>query len=222
MIRRISAACQQGRQVYWVCALIENSETLQLQAAEDMRKHLAEQLPELNVGLIHGRMKSAEKETVMDDFKAGLVDLLVATTVIEVGVDVPNASLMIIENAERLGLSQLHQLRGRVGRGAQASACALLYQPPLSDNAQARLNKMRETNDGFEIAKTDLELRGPGEILGKRQTGAPELRIANFARDAGLIPKVRQAADALLEQRPTQAGKIITRWMDTKIDFGKV
>lgn len=222
VIRRISAACQQGRQVYWVCALIENSETLQLQAAEDMRENLAEQLPELNVGLIHGRMKSAEKEAVMDDFKAGVVDLLVATTVIEVGVDVPNASLMIIENAERLGLSQLHQLRGRVGRGAQASACALLYQSPLSDNAQARLNKMRETNDGFEIAKTDLELRGPGEILGKRQTGAPELRIANFARDAGLIPQVRQAADALLEQRPAQAGKIITRWMDTKIDFGKV
>ena len=222
VISRINTACQQGRQVYWVCTLIENSDTLQLQAAEDIQKQLTEQLTGLNIGLIHGRMKSVEKETMMNNFKSGLIDLLVATTVIEVGVDVANASLMIIENAERLGLSQLHQLRGRVGRGSKASDCVLLYQTPLSENARTRLNKMRETNDGFEIAKSDLELRGPGEILGKKQTGMPELRIANFVRDAQLIPRVQQTADIILENHPGQVSKLLSRWLNTKIDFGKV
>ena len=222
VIERIHRVCRQGRQAYWVCTLIENSETLQLQAAEDIREHLARQLTGLSVGLIHGRMKSADKETVMDDFKAGKTDLLVATTVIEVGVDVANASLMIIENAERLGLSQLHQLRGRVGRGSQASDCVLLYQTPLSDNARVRLNRMRETNDGFAIAQSDLELRGPGEILGTRQTGLPELRIADFVRDAPLVPKVRQAADTILSESPERVNKLVSRWLSAKIDFGKV
>ena len=222
VIERIHRVCRQGRQAYWVCTLIENSETLQLQAAEDIREHLARQLTGLSVGLIHGRMKSADKETVMDDFKAGKTDLLVATTVIEVGVDVANASLMIIENAERLGLSQLHQLRGRVGRGSQASDCVLLYQTPLSDNARVRLNRMRETNDGFAIAQSDLELRGPGEILGTRQTGLPELRIADFVRDAPLVPRVRQAADTILSESPERVNKLVSRWLSAKIDFGKV
>ena len=222
VIRRIHEVCKQGRQAYWVCTLIENSETLELQAAEDLRQQLARQLTGLRVGLIHGRMKKAEKKTMMDDFKAGRVDLLVATTVIEVGVDVANASLMIIENAERLGLSQLHQLRGRVGRGSQASNCVLLYQNPLSDNARTRLNRMRETNDGFEIAQSDLELRGPGEILGKKQTGLPELHIADFLRDAQLMPRVQQAAEQLLGQHPQRVKQLVSRWLSTKIDFGKV
>ena len=219
---RIHEVCKQGRQAYWVCTLIENSETLQLQAAEDIQQHLSMELNELNIGLIHGRMKNSEKEAVMDDFKSGQIDLLVATTVIEVGVDVTNASLMIIENAERLGLSQLHQLRGRVGRGSQTSDCVLLYQTPLSENARVRLNRMRETNDGFAIAKSDLELRGPGEILGKKQTGVPELHIADFVRDAHLIPRVQQTADHILTQHPQQVNKLISRWLSTKIDFGKV
>ena len=222
IIERIHQVCKQGRQAYWVCTLIENSDTLQLQAAEDIRTRLAEQLADLTVGLIHGRMKNTEKETVMADFKAGGIDLLVATTVIEVGVDVPNASLMIIENAERLGLSQLHQLRGRVGRGEQASDCVLLYQTPLSDNARVRLERMRETNDGFAIARSDLELRGPGEILGTKQTGAPELHIADFVRDAQLVPRVQQAADVILSQYPQAVNKLVSRWLSTKIDFGKV
>ena len=222
VIKRIHEVCKQGRQAYWVCTLIENSETLQLQAAEDIQDHLSLQLSELNIGLIHGRMKNSEKETVMDNFKSGRIDLLVATTVIEVGVDVANASLMIIENAERLGLSQLHQLRGRVGRGTQPSDCVLLYQTPLSENARVRLNRMRETNDGFAIAKSDLELRGPGEILGKKQTGVPEFHIADFVRDAHLIPRVQQTADDILTQYPQQVNKLISRWLSTKIDFGKV
>ena len=222
VIKRIHEVCKQGRQAYWVCTLIENSEVLQLQAAEDVREYLAEQLTGLTVGLIHGRMKPAEKEAVMADFKAGATDLLVATTVIEVGVDVTNASLMIIENAERLGLSQLHQLRGRVGRGTQASACVLLYQTPLSDNARVRLNRMRETHDGFAIAQSDLELRGPGEILGTKQTGVPELHIADFVRDAHLVPRVQQAADVILSQCPEVVNPLVARWLNTKIDFGKV
>ena len=222
VIERIHEICKQGRQAYWVCTLIENSDTLQLQAAEDIQQHLARQLGGLNIGLIHGRMKNSEKEAVMDDFKSGRIDLLVATTVIEVGVDVANASLMIIENAERLGLSQLHQLRGRVGRGSQASDCVLLYQTPLSENAQVRLNMMRETNDGFAIARSDLELRGPGEILGKKQTGVPELHIADFVRDAHLIPRVQQTADIILAQCPGQVDKLIERWLNTKFHFSKV
>ncbi len=222
VIERIHEICKQGRQAYWVCTLIENSDTLQLQAAEDIQQHLARQLGGLNIGLIHGRMKNSEKGAVMDDFKSGRIDLLVATTVIEVGVDVANASLMIIENAERLGLSQLHQLRGRVGRGSQASDCVLLYQTPLSENARVRLNMMRETNDGFAIARSDLELRGPGEILGKKQTGVPELHIADFVRDAHLIPRVQQTADIILVQCPGQADKLIARWLNTKFHFSKV
>ena len=222
VIERIHEICKQGRQAYWVCTLIENSDTLQLQAAEDIQQHLARQLGGLNIGLIHGRMKNSEKEAMMDDFKSGRIDLLVATTVIEVGVDVANASLMIIENAERLGLSQLHQLRGRVGRGSQASDCVLLYQTPLSENARVRLNMMRETNDGFAIARSDLELRGPGEILGKKQTGVPELHIADFVRDAHLIPRVQQTADIILAQCPGQVDKLIERWLNTKFHFSKV
>ncbi len=222
VIKRIHQVCKQGRQAYWVCTLIENSDTLELQAAEDVREHLAAQLTGLSVGLIHGRMKNTEKEAVMADFKAGNIDLLVATTVIEVGVDVANASLMIIENAERLGLAQLHQLRGRVGRGSQASACVLLYQTPLSDNARIRLNRMRETNDGFAIAQSDLELRGPGEILGTKQTGIPALHIADFVRDAPLIPHVQQAADVILSQCPDVVDQLVARWLSTNIDFGKV
>ena len=187
-----------------------------------MQKYLTQELAGLVIGLIHGKMKSAEKEAVMADFKNGRLDLLVATTVIEVGMDVPNASLMIIENAERLGLPQLHQLRGRVGRGRQTSNCVLLYQPPLSARARARLNRMRETNDGFAIARSDLELRGPGEILGRKQTGAPELHIADFARHRALLPRVQQAADIILARHPAQAGKLVKRWLTTKVDFGKV
>ena len=222
VIRRINAVCKAGQQVYWVCALIENSAVLQLEAAEEVQKYLTRELTELHIGLIHGRMKSAEKEAVMNDFKRGGIDLLVATTVIEVGVDVPNASLMIIENAERLGLAQLHQLRGRVGRGRQLSNCVLLYQPPLSETARIRLNRMRETNDGFAIARSDLELRGPGEILGRKQTGAPELRIADLARHGWLLPQVQQAADIIMNRYPALPGKLVNRWLTTKVDFGKV
>ncbi len=222
VIKRIHEVCRQGRQVYWVCTLIEGSASLQLEAAEDIQKHLAEALTHITVGLIHGKMKSADKESVMADFKCGRISVLVATTVIEVGVDVPNASLMVIENAERLGLSQLHQLRGRVGRGSQMSDCVLLYQTPLSDNAQARLNKMRRTNDGFDIAKSDLALRGPGELLGRRQTGMPEFRVANLVRDTTLIAQVRQAADIILTDYPERVHPLIARWLKTNIHFGKV
>jgi ATP-dependent DNA helicase RecG len=183
VIARVAAACAEGRQAYWVCTLIEESESLQCQAAEDTEALLCELLPHLRIALVHGRMKSADKEAVMGAFKAGELDLLVATTVIEVGVDVPNASLMIIENAERLGLAQLHQLRGRVGRGSARSSCVLMYHPPLSQLARERLAVMRETNDGFVIARKDLEIRGPGEVLGTRQTGMLQLRIADLQRD---------------------------------------
>ncbi len=189
MIERIREGCvNDNRQAYWVCTLIEESEVLQCQAAEDTALHLQEQLPELKVGLVHGRMKADEKQQVMDDFKAGNTHLLIATTVIEVGgVDVPNASLMVIENPERLGLAQLHQLRGRVGRGSVASHCVLLYKAPLSKTATKRLAVLRESNDGFVIAEKDLEIRGPGELLGTRQTGLAELKIADLIRDGYLI-----------------------------------
>ena len=170
-------------------------------------------LPGLRVGFVHGRMKAGEKQATMQAFKAGEVDLLVATTVIEVGVDVPNASLMIVENAERLGLAQLHQLRGRVGRGSQASSCVLLYQPPLSQMARQRLETMRATNDGFVIAEKDLELRGPGELLGTRQTGLADFRIADLARDAELLPDVHRIADALLRDSPMLADRLVERWI---------
>ncbi|HJU40109.1 MAG TPA: ATP-dependent DNA helicase RecG, partial [Tahibacter sp.] len=213
VIERIRAACTEGRQAYWVCTLIEESEQLQAQAAEVAHVELSAALPELTVALVHGRMKPKEKTAVMDAFKAGDIAVLVATTVIEVGVDVPNASLMVIENAERLGLAQLHQLRGRVGRGAIASSCVLLYQPPLSQLARERLNVMRETNDGFRIAERDLELRGPGEMLGTRQTGRLELRIADVQRDAALLPAVQEIGEAMLARHPDLAERVVARWI---------
>ena len=222
VVERVQHACEEGRQVYWVCTLIEESEALQCEAAEVTATQLAEALPDVRVGLVHGRMKSAEKESVMQAFKAGDLDLLVATTVIEVGVDVPNASLMIIENAERLGLSQLHQLRGRVGRGSAESSCVLMYHPPLSDNGRRRLNALRKTTDGFEIARIDLELRGPGEVLGTRQTGDLQFRIADLLRDQAMVPRVQQAARHLLEQYPAHAQPLITRWLGQDQDYGRV
>ncbi len=222
VIERIRLACQQEqRQVYWVCTLIEESETLQCQAAEETAEQLAMCLPMLKTGLVHGRMKAKEKEAVMQQFKAGELDLLVATTVIEVGVDVPNASLMIIENAERLGLSQLHQLRGRVGRGAKQSFCVLLYQAPLSQLAGSRLAIMRETCDGFLIAQRDLELRGPGEMLGTRQTGLLNWRIAELPRDEDLLEQVPAVAEVLLSD-PSRCQGLVKRWLGEKWQYGGV
>jgi len=213
VVERIRAACGEGRQVYWVCTLIEESEVLQAQAAEVVHAELQAALPDARVGLVHGRLKPREKQTVMDDFKSGAVQLLVATTVIEVGVDVPNASLMVIENAERLGLAQLHQLRGRVGRGAAASTCVLLYRPPLGGLARERLNVLRATTDGFRIAEKDLELRGPGELLGTRQTGRVAFRIADLARDARLLPVAQRLGEVLLRDHPGRAEALIARWI---------
>lgn len=213
VVARVHHACRAGRQVYWVCPLIEESEVLQCQAAEDTAAALTAALPKLNIGLVHGRMPARLKERAMAHFRAGDIQLLVATTVIEVGVDVPNASLMIIENAERLGLAQLHQLRGRVGRGALESGCVMLYHAPLSTAARARLEVMRTTNDGFEIARRDLELRGPGELLGTRQAGELRLRIADLTRDAPLIPRVQQTAGLLLERYPERVTALVTRWL---------
>ncbi|CAD5255696.1 ATP-dependent DNA helicase [Alteromonas sp. 38] len=221
VIERVRTACKEnGRQAYWVCTLIDESEVLECQAAEDAAVILRTALPELNVGLVHGRLKPAEKLQVMADFKAGELDLLVATTVIEVGVDVPNASIMIIENPERLGLAQLHQLRGRVGRGAVESQCVLMYQSPLSKTATQRLTVLRESNDGFYIAQRDLEIRGPGEFMGTRQTGMAELKIADLVRDAALIPKVQEIAYTLWEQYPSHAQAIINRWIGHKEQYG--
>jgi ATP-dependent DNA helicase RecG len=213
VIERIQAACAEGRQVYWVCTLIEESEQLRAQAAEVAHAELSAAIGETRVGLIHGRMKPTEKQRVMDAFKAGRLTVLVATTVIEVGVDVPNASVMVIENSERLGLAQLHQLRGRVGRGAVASNCVLLYQPPLGQLARERLQVMRDSNDGFRIAEKDLELRGPGEVLGTRQTGQLSFRIADLARDAHLLPAVQQVGQSMLADHPQQASRLIERWI---------
>jgi len=222
IIDRIAAVCHQHRQVYWVCTLIEESDAVQYQAATDTHQYLTEMLPDLDIGLIHGRMKSADREKVMNGYKTGDINLLVATTVIEVGVDVPAASLMIIENAERLGLSQLHQLRGRIGRGTQHSVCVLMYHPPLSEIARERLEIMRNTNDGFLIAQKDLELRGPGEILGVRQTGLPDLRIADLMRDARLIPQIQELAGLLLDDYPEKIEPLISRWLSNKPDYGIV
>lgn len=222
VVARVRQACRQGRQAYWVCTLIEQSEGLQAQAAEKTAMELAEILPELQVGLIHGRLKTQEKEVTMAAFKAGTIHLLVATTVVEVGVDVPNASLMIIENAERLGLSQLHQLRGRVGRGAAHSHCVLLYHGPLSELSRARLACLRATNDGFEIARRDLELRGPGEVLGTRQTGLPQYRVADLLRDQNLLVSVGQIAERLQRQYPLQAASLIRRWLGEESRYGEV
>ncbi len=213
VVQRVHEACRDGRQAYWVCTLIEESESLQCQAAEDTAAQLTEALPELKTGLVHGRLKDAEKVLRMEEFKRGDLDLLVATTVIEVGVDVPNASLMIIENAERLGLAQLHQLRGRVGRGSEKSSCVLMYKAPLSKMARQRLAVLRETNDGFEIARRDLELRGPGEVLGTRQTGLMQFRIADLLRDQAMVPAVEQAADWLLQHAPDHVAPVIRRWL---------
>ena len=213
LIERIRAACAEGRQAYWVCTLIETSEDIEAQSATALHAQLAEQLPQLRVGLVHGRLKPAEKQAVMRAFKDAQLDLLVATTVIEVGVDVPRASLMVIENAERLGLAQLHQLRGRVGRGAAASTCVLLYQPPLSAMARQRIDTMRQTTDGFVIAQKDLELRGPGELLGTRQTGLAQFRVADLIRDAALLPQVQRLADDLLASDPLRAERLVARWV---------
>ena len=213
VIARVRASCGTGRQAYWVCTLIEESDVLEAQAAEVTSAELQLMLPELSIGLVHGRLKPREKLEIMASFKAGEIDLLVATTVIEVGVDVPNASLMIIENSERLGLSQLHQLRGRVGRGSQSSHCVLLYSPPISGNGNARLKIMRETTDGFKIAEKDLELRGPGEVLGIRQTGDMQLHIADLQRDAHMLPHIKHLAQDLLLNHPQNVDALITRWL---------
>ncbi len=213
LVERIRAACAEGRQAYWVCTLIDDSDEVQAQAAQSTFEALQAALPGARVGLVHGRMKAAEKQAVMWAFKDGACDQLVATTVIEVGVDVPNASLMVIENAERLGLAQLHQLRGRVGRGRAASTCVLLYQGPLSMLARQRLDTLRQTNDGFVIAEKDLELRGPGELLGTRQTGLASFRMADLVRDADLLPQVHALSDRLLREAPELAERVIARWV---------
>ncbi|MFZ3025747.1 ATP-dependent DNA helicase RecG [Pseudomonas sp.] len=222
VIERVRSACHEGRQAYWVCTLIEESEELTCQAAETTFEDLSAALGGLHVGLIHGRMKPAEKAAVMDQFKQGRLQLLVATTVIEVGVDVPNASLMIIENPERLGLAQLHQLRGRVGRGSAASHCVLLYHPPLSQLGRQRLGIMRETSDGFVIAEKDLELRGPGEMLGTRQTGLLQFKVADLMRDADLLPAVRDAALRLLAEWPQHVSPLLERWLRHGQQYGQV
>ncbi|MGA0023655.1 MAG: ATP-dependent DNA helicase RecG, partial [Burkholderiales bacterium] len=222
VIQRVRDACIAGRQAYWVCPLIEESEKLQLQTALDTHAHLQQTFPELRVGLVHGRLKAAEKQQVMAEFKDGLVQLLVATTVIEVGVDVPNASLMVIEHAERMGLSQMHQLRGRVGRGAAESVCILLYQGPLSPMARERLKIIYEHTDGFEIARRDMDLRGPGELLGARQSGVPLLRFADLALDLDLLDAARDAAEMLLREQPEAAQAHLARWLGGRNEYLKV
>lgn len=223
VIERVYQACREGRQAYWVCTLIEESEQLAAQAAEQAYEELRDACPDLTIGLIHGRLKSEEKQNVMAEFSAGNLALLVATTVIEVGVDVTNASLMVIDNAERLGLSQLHQLRGRVGRGATASHCLLLYQSPLSRNGRQRLQVMRSSNDGFYIAEQDLQLRGPGEVLGTRQTGVAQLRIADLERDAELIPAAQECAETLLATATEDIRQgLIQRWLPGANDYAGV
>ncbi|NIP72122.1 MAG: ATP-dependent DNA helicase RecG [Gammaproteobacteria bacterium] len=222
VVERVARACRDGRQAYWVCTLIEESDTLQARAAADTAAALGEALPGLRVGLVHGRMKSTEKEQAMAAFKRGAIDLLVATTVIEVGVDVPNASLMIIENAERLGLAQLHQLRGRVGRGRAESTCVLMYQGRLSRAARDRLSVLRDTADGFAIAQRDLELRGPGEVLGTRQTGMLHLRVADVLRDQALFPGIQQAAEQILSEHPQRVAPLVQRWLGGSTQYGQV
>ena len=222
VVERVRQACTNGQQTYWVCPLIEESEVLDYQAAEASFEMLTETLSSLRVGLVHGRMKAPAKEKVMRQFKQGEIDVLVATTVIEVGVDVPNASLMIVENAERMGLSQLHQLRGRVGRGAAQSHCVMLYKQPLGQLARSRLAILRDTNDGFLIAQRDLELRGPGELLGTKQTGLPDYRIADLVRDAELMPKVQIAAEKIQRDHPQAAIDITRRWLGDAHQYGKV
>ncbi len=219
VIQRVKAACKSGRQVYWVCPLIDESEALEAQAATDTADELAGALLGVRVGLVHGRLKPKEKELVMNHFRNGDIDLLVATTVIEVGVDVPNASLMIIENAERMGLAQLHQLRGRVGRGSDQSFCILLYQMPLSQHAKQRLKTLRETNDGFVIAEKDLEIRGAGELLGTRQTGSITFKVADLIRDQHLLPLVEPSATKLAARSPQNIEPLIDRWIGSKEEY---
>ncbi len=226
VVARIRTACLEGSQAYWVCPAIDptanDAEELPYQAAEDLAAQLAGALPDLRVGLIHGRIAGGQKEKTMHAFQAGTIDLLVATTVIEVGVDVPNASVMVIENAERMGLAQLHQLRGRVGRGRKAGTCVLLYRAPLSQIARERLQVLRETNDGFEVARRDLELRGPGELLGTRQTGLAQLRVADLVRDADLLPRVQSAAQLMLRHYADNIPALIDRWVSHGGIYGKV
>jgi len=222
VVQRVLEVCRGGAQVYWVCPLIEESEELRHQAAEETAAALAEALPEVRLGLIHGRMPAAEKDHTMAAFKDDRIQLLVATTVIEVGVDVPNATLMIVENADRMGLSQLHQLRGRVGRGSQASTCLLLYRAPLNELARERLRVIRQSGDGFEIARRDLELRGAGELLGTRQTGLAQLRVADLVRDADLLGRVQQAAERMLRDHPGSIAPLGARWVGAGERYGRV
>ena len=222
VVQRVHGSCLAGRQAYWVCPLIDESGEMPYSAAEETAQTLAAALPELRVGLVHGRMPGAAKERTMQEFKRGAIQLLVATTVIEVGVDVPNASLMVIENAERMGLAQLHQLRGRVGRGEFESTCVLLYHSPLSSLARERLAVMRDTSDGFEVARRDLELRGPGELLGTRQTGLSQMRVADLSRDADLLPSVQRASQLLLQRWPSHVAPLIARWIGQAEQYGRV
>jgi ATP-dependent DNA helicase RecG len=222
IVMRIRDACRAGSLAYWVCPLIDESDELRAQAVEESAALLAAALPDVRVGVLHGRMPGAQKDAAMAAFKAGKIQLLVATTVIEVGVDVPDATLMVIENAERMGLSQLHQLRGRVGRGQGASSCVLLYRAPLSELARARLQVIRETFDGFQIAQRDLALRGPGELLGTRQTGLAQLRVADLARDADLLPRVQEAAELMLRAYPEHVAPLATRWTGAGERYARV
>ena len=222
VVERVRSACASGQQAYWVCPLIGESDALDFQAAEASYDMLRKALPNLHVGMVHGRMKPQDKDRIMRSFKLAEIQVLVATTVIEVGVDVPNACLMIVENAERMGLSQLHQLRGRVGRGRAQSSCVLLYRPPLGQLARSRLAVLRETNDGFVVAQRDLELRGPGELLGTRQTGLPQYRVADLLRDADLMPRVRSAAETLRRDSPQLADAIVRRWVGNSAHYGKI
>ncbi len=222
VVERVQVACQSGRQAYWVCPTIEESDVLDIQAATDTEQVLKEALSGIRIALIHGRLKSKEKEKIMSAFQKREIDLLVATTVIEVGVDVPNATLMIIENAERLGLAQLHQLRGRVGRGAETSACVLLYEPPLSDFAHARIAALRESSDGFEIAQKDLEMRGPGELFGTRQAGLPQFRIADITRDAACLPRIQTVAEQLMREYPECVEPLLRRWIGSREGYSGV
>ncbi len=222
IIARVKENCHQGRQAYWVCTLIDDSEVLRAQAAQEVAKHLSQSLPELSIGLVHGRLQAAEKEQIMAAFKAGTIHLLVATTVIEVGVDVPNASLMIIENAERLGLAQLHQLRGRVGRGSQQSFCVLLYQSPLSLTAKKRLQVMRDHQDGFYIAEQDWQIRGPGEVLGTRQTGLLRLKIADLLRDQAFLPEAKCLSQRIVAEYPDRIAPLLQRWLKGRQQYAQV
>ncbi|MDW8479030.1 MAG: ATP-dependent DNA helicase RecG [Xanthomonadales bacterium] len=221
LVARVGRYCREGRQGYWICTLVEESEQLAAQAAATVRAELAEALPDLRIGLVHGRMRPAEKAAAMADFAAGRLALLVATTVVEVGLDVPAATLMVIEDAERLGLAQLHQLRGRVGRGAERSFCVLLHREPLSATARARLLALRGTEDGFRLAEQDLELRGPGELLGTRQAGTAEFRIADLARDRELLPAVARVAERLLLEHPEAAARLVASWLGGAERYGE-